>query len=115
MRIAFFAHFGTFSHYNIGGTDSIARRISYELAARKHKTRFVTFGAPQQVQSEGQNGVPVRDFVQLEDALHYLRTGFDDVITIHLPPRQRIKYALVFGNQEIHSSAVNKLGSCQRI
>lgn len=93
MHTAFFARYGSFSHHNIGGTDSIVRRLSYDLAARDHRTEFVTFRAPLQMESKGQGGVPVCDFIQLDDALDYIKDKFDNVITIYLPPKERIKYA----------------------
>ena len=99
MRIAFFALYGSFSHYNIGGTDSIIRRLSYELASRNHEVSFVTFGSPRQMESAGRSGVPVYDFVCLKDALNYMEGRFEDITTIYLPPRERIEYAL-FRRQE---------------
>lgn len=94
MKIAFFGLYGSFGHYNIGGTDSIVRRISYELVEKGHKVDFVTYGAPKRNFLQGENNVPVYDFESINDAFDAMAGVYDHVITIYLLPRQRLSYLL---------------------
>jgi glycosyltransferase involved in cell wall biosynthesis len=92
MRIAFLGLYGSFGHRGIGGTESIVRRIAYELADRAYTVEFVRFGVTDATQECADHNVTTSDFARFEDALKYV-ASCDHVVTIYIPPKLRILFA----------------------
>jgi len=99
MKIAFFGKYGSFGHYNIGGTDSIVRRLSYGLVSKGHEVNFITFGAQNKEDLLGENGIPVSNFKFLNDAFKAIAGRYDHIITIYLPAKYRLPYLIFRWNK----------------
>lgn len=93
-KIAFFGLSGSFGHHGIGGTESITRRLAYGLVELGFTVSFVRFGKHQEGISAGKNGVSVYDYLDFESALHFLQKKYDQVLTIYIPPRNRLAFGL---------------------
>lgn len=93
MKIAFFGSAYSFDYHHIGGTDSIARRLGYELVRRGEKVDFVHFDAPWKKEIDTPVGIHLRYCSTFVDGLQALAGRYDHVVTIYVPPRQRLAYA----------------------
>ena len=94
MRIAFWGLYWSFDYHHIGGMDSLARRLGGELVRRGQEVDFVHFGAPQEEKEEDTpEGIRLRYYRTFEDGLQALAGHYDNVLTIYIPPRQRLPYA----------------------
>lgn len=93
MMIAVFGRHSSFDYYHIGGVDSFARRLGCELARRGEQVDFVHFDAPEQRQEDTPEGIRLRYCRTLRDGLQALAGRYDHVVTIYVPPRQRLAYA----------------------
>ncbi len=93
MKLAFFGLYGSFDHHHIGGMDSIARRLAGELVRRGNKVDFVHFGATRQMEELTAGGICVHYHDKFEDALRTLSEQYDHVLTIYVPPKQRLAFA----------------------
>lgn len=93
MRIAFFGLYGSFDYHHIGGTDSLVRRLAFELVRRGKQVDFVHFGAPKEEEMETTEGVRLRYYRAFQNALKALTGQYDHVITIYVIPKCRPAYA----------------------
>jgi glycosyltransferase involved in cell wall biosynthesis len=92
-RIAFLGLGGSFDYCQVGGMDSLVRRLAASLAARGCTVDLVLYGASEAGRKEVDVGVIQRTFVGFEEAVQYLKTGADHVISVYLRPRERWTYA----------------------
>ena len=89
MKIAFLGDYRSFDYYHIGGTDSIARRLGGELARRGEEIDFIHFGCLNERTETTQEGITLRYFYMMSDALEFMAGVYDHVLTFHVPPAQR--------------------------
>ena len=92
-RIAFFALSQSFDLDQIGGTDSIVRRLARRLAERGDDVGLVQYGCPAPVGARRDDGIEVLKRPTFGEALEALAAQYDHVVTIYLKPRDRIAYA----------------------
>jgi glycosyltransferase involved in cell wall biosynthesis len=92
MRIAFWGLQGSFDYHHIGGMDSLTRRLGVELAQRGMNVDFVHFGASERRSEEVRDGLRLHYYREFANSLSALRR-YDHVVTIYIPPKERIAYA----------------------
>jgi len=84
MKIAFFGKQGSFDYANIGGTNSLLRRLSEELTGRYgHQVDFVLYGTETAEVNHARNFRSCY-YSTYSDALSSL-TSYDHVVLIYLP------------------------------
>jgi len=94
MRIAFFGIHYACHYFHIGGTDSFVRRIAVELAGNHADTvDYVLYGESDEADTQIMPGLRMRDFSTFSEAKKAL-LDYDHVITIYLPPRDRLRFML---------------------
>jgi len=93
MSIAFFGLYGSFDFYHIGGTDSITRRLGFELIRRGEDVAFVHFDAPKDRLEVTSEGLSLNYYSTFEDSLRFLAERCDHVVTIYIPRKLRLAYA----------------------
>lgn len=93
MRIALLGLYRSFDYHHIGGTDFLARRLGCELVRRGEEVDFVHFGVPQEKEEDTPEGMRLRYCRTFEDGLQALAGHYDNVLTIYVPPRQRLAFA----------------------
>lgn len=89
MRLAIFGSYKSFDYHQIGGMDSLARRLGIELINRGVEVSFVHFGCPEERSKKTAEGISICYFVRFDDALRFMTGQFDHVLTIYVPPKQR--------------------------
>jgi glycosyltransferase involved in cell wall biosynthesis len=94
QRIAFFAFRGAFDHRQIGGVESIMRRLTASLAKTGHRISLVLYGCPESKEVEIGSGISQRCFTTFDQAIRVIETEFDHVVSVYLRPPDRIRYAL---------------------
>jgi glycosyltransferase involved in cell wall biosynthesis len=92
MRISFFGLARSFSAREIGGNNSIIRRIAFRLADIGDQVDYVEYGASRIENYEISSGVWYRAFRTLNESLKHLSDGCNHVISIYLKPYDRISY-----------------------
>ena len=92
MKITFLGGYKSFDYRQIGGIDSLARRLGGELVRMGHEVSFVHFGGPSEQSEITPEGVRLRYFIGFEEALEYLAENVQHVITIYIPPRNRLAW-----------------------
>lgn len=92
MRIAFFSHHSAYEPGNIGGTESYIRRMASEFIAQGHSAACVTYGNINDSTFAAWS-IPHYSNTHLNTALTRLKTDFDHVVEIYIPPRDRIRFA----------------------
>lgn len=94
--LSFFGHKTAFDYHNIGGTDSIVRRLSNVLARQgKADVSLVTYGHSSSSPPERHERalVSIRRRT-LDEALTSLATR-DHVISVYLPPLDRLRFSFL--------------------
>ncbi|MFZ2197716.1 MAG: glycosyltransferase [Thermodesulfovibrionales bacterium] len=89
MKITFFGAHKSFDYRQVGGMDSLARRLGGELACMGFDVSFVHFDCPFESSETTPEGIRLRYFTGFKDSLKYLSGGTQHVITIYVPPRHR--------------------------
>jgi len=89
MSIAFFGSNGSFDYHQIGGTDSLARRLAVELIHMGEEVRFIHFNCVNERAESTPEGISLFYFVRLDDALRYMGGRFSHVFSIYVPPKYR--------------------------
>jgi glycosyltransferase involved in cell wall biosynthesis len=85
MDIAFFGYHGSFDYQNIGGTNSMIRRLSTEIIGRgNNKVDYILYGGENK-EIKHQSNFFSRYYENLGDALLQLK-NYDHVIIIYFPP-----------------------------
>jgi glycosyltransferase involved in cell wall biosynthesis len=110
MQIAFFGAYKSFDYHQIGGMDSLARRLGIELIQRSDEVSFVHFNCPEERSGKTAEGISISYFVRFDDALRFMARRFDHVLTIYVPPKQRLIW-MRFRNKESHRTYFHKLYS----
>lgn len=93
MKIAFFGAFGSFDYFKIGGTESFSRRLGSALVKRGHQVDFIVSRAPVSRQGHTDLGIGLFSLPGLASALDTLGQGYDHVVSMYLPPKDRLVYA----------------------
>ena len=92
MRIAFLGSYKSFDFNQIGGMDSIARRLGRELAGHGAKVSFVHFNCPVEEIKFTPDGIGICYFRSFNDALEYIADNADHVLTFYIPPKERFTW-----------------------
>lgn len=92
MKIAFFGIYGSFDYFKIGGVESLSRRLATGLIHAGHEADFVIYGAPAIEHQVVEAGIGLHYFCELKTALKFLTQQYDQIITLHLPLRDRLSY-----------------------
>jgi glycosyltransferase involved in cell wall biosynthesis len=91
MRIAFLGSRPAFDYHQIGGVESFIRRLSGELVRGGESVDYVMIGGSKS-QSVTSEGVCLKYFPSLWDACNTLVDSYDHVVTVYLPPQERLAY-----------------------
>ena len=84
MKIVFFGRYGSFDYSNIGGTNSLIRRLAKELISKLDvQADYVLYGAPNQIDIIHKFGIRSRQYISFDNALHAL-DEYDHIITIYI-------------------------------
>jgi glycosyltransferase involved in cell wall biosynthesis len=94
IRIAIFGLFGSFDYYQIGGLESISRRIANGLIQKGHQVDFVTYGAPATTHTVTESGIGIDAFATLQEALDNLIHKYEHVLTMYLRPLDRLRFLM---------------------
>jgi glycosyltransferase involved in cell wall biosynthesis len=92
MKIAFLGIFRSFDYFRIGGVESFSRRLATGLIRAGHRADFVIYGAPTSENRGVEAGIGLYYFREFKAALELLTQEFDQVVTLYLPPRDRLRY-----------------------
>ena len=112
MKIAFFGSYHSFDYYNIGGTDSIARRLAKELLSRDDEVAFIHFGSPLDKHEVASDGISLFYFRLIDHSLSSIAGNFDHIITIYIPPLYRHRWIL-FRKKESWRTRFHFLYTCR--
>lgn len=91
MKITFFGLRQAFDYFQIGGTESFVRRITNQLIDGGEEVDYIMYGSEKKeiaVSSE----FKLKYFERFEDALNAIENNYQHVITIHLFPKDRLKF-----------------------
>jgi glycosyltransferase involved in cell wall biosynthesis len=92
MKIAFFGIYGSFDYVKIGGVESFSRRLATGLIQAGHEADFVIYGAPAPEHRVVDPGIGLHYFCEIKAALQFLTRHYGQIITLHLPLRDRWTY-----------------------
>jgi glycosyltransferase involved in cell wall biosynthesis len=92
MKISFFGAFGAFDYFKIGGAESFTRRMATGLIRQGHRADLVIYGAPASERRTVGPGIGLSYFRAFKDAVEFLTREYDQIITLYLPPRDRLRY-----------------------
>jgi len=93
MRIAILALRRSCDYLQIGGAESVVRRLASGLAERGHTVHYVLYG------DGASETLTVNEYMSIcycktfNEALSVLRGGYDHVLTMYLQVRDRLRYA----------------------
>ena len=90
-QVVFLGYSNSFSYYNIGGTDSVVRRIADKLIEDGYRVVFLQYGCEVDSESEPVDGISVICCKDFTSALSVV-IKCSDVITIYLKKSDRLKY-----------------------
>ncbi len=94
MNIAFLGFDRSIDFAHIGGMDSLVRRLALRLAELGDQIEFVHYDAEEEKSERPCDGIELRYFKRLDDALeHLVSSDCDHVVSIYLRPRERLAYA----------------------
>jgi len=102
MKIAFFGAFGAFDYFKIGGAESFTRRLATGLILEGHRADFVIYGAPTSEHKVAGTGVGLYYFREFKAALEFLVREYEQIITLYLPPRDRLRYLSFRWSNQAH-------------
>lgn len=91
QAITFLGLWKSFDYQNIGGVDSMVRRMAHELTRRGFAVRFMHYEAPTE-QTIGRNQVTSHYFHSFTDLLDALISHSGHIVTIYLRPRDRLNF-----------------------
>lgn len=102
QAITFLGLWKSFDYQNIGGVDSMVRRMAHELTRRGFAVRFMHYEAPTE-QTIGRNQVTSHYFHSFTDLLDALISHSGHIVTIYLRPRS-VKFCSfsAYPSQTIH-------------
>lgn len=92
MRIAIFNYCKGSDYFNIGGNESLLRRLTKELAKQGVLIDWLLYGAEEEKEVAPELGVRIKYFRNLSGAIATLNAGYDHVLTTYLRPADRIKF-----------------------
>lgn len=92
MKIAFFGIYGSFDYFKIGGAESFSRRLATALVREGHGADMVIYGAPAREHQVVGAGIGLYYFREIKAALEFLTQEYGQIITLYLPPRDRLPY-----------------------
>lgn len=95
MRYAILTFHSCCDYHDIGGAESLVRRISRELCARRHDVDYVIYGQEQKMYEERFWGSLLRVFYlhNFADALQHLGShAYDHVMMVYIRPQDRLAY-----------------------
>lgn len=93
MKIAFLGLKQAFDYFQIGGTESFARRLSNELKQNGIEVDYVLYGDKEDRELSSAHGITLRYFKSFGGALDAIDRKYDHIVTIYLLPKDRLKYA----------------------
>ena len=93
MKFAIWGLYGSFDYHRIGGTDSIVRRLGFELIQRGSQVDFVHFGAPEYRIDTTSEGVRLCYYPTFRAGLDALSGNYEHILTFYVPPKLRLAYA----------------------
>ena len=100
MRLAIFGAYRSFDYWNVGGTDALVRRLAHGIVSRGYKVDFVHFGSPGEFLETTREGMALRYYPTFEQALDAIRSAYDHVLTVYVPARYRLAWALFRRREE---------------
>ena len=107
MKVAFWGEFRSFDYHHIGGTDSIARRLSLSLVKQGIIVDFIHFNCSQELTSHTSEGIGIYHFTSLSAALRFMAGRYNHVVTIYVPPKQRFDW-IRFRQRESHRTRFHR-------
>lgn len=102
MKIAFFGLRNSIDYFQIGGTEAFVRRLATRMVQEGNEIDYIMYGDKENRELSPVPGLTLRYFKSFEDALDAISDNYEHVVTIYLPPKDRLKYAL-FRRKKIKS------------
>lgn len=93
MKVAFFGLAGSFDFNQIGGMDSLVRRLAFQLADRGDCADFLHYGIEKDLGRRVHENIQIRHFPSMPDVFETIGGTYDHVVTIYLRPKDRFAYA----------------------
>lgn len=95
MKISFFGLQSAFDYYQIGGTESFIRRLALQLIREGETIDYVLVGSSQTKTMTLKGGkLKLRYFASFRQALSAMADSYDHIVTVYLPPIERLAYSL---------------------
>lgn len=92
MKIAFIGFENSFDYFQIGGVESFVRRLAFGFNRERIEVDYILYGCAENKELR-LGGLTFRYFKSLKDALGLVSRKYDQVITIYLLPKDRLRYA----------------------
>ncbi|MEM5831155.1 MAG: glycosyltransferase family 4 protein [Candidatus Aenigmatarchaeota archaeon] len=94
MKLAFLGLFKSFDYFQVGGTESFIRRLTFELLQKGIDVDYIFYGDKKNKEINISR-INLIYFKTFRDALIFInKKKYTHIITIYLLPEDRIKYAL---------------------
>lgn len=93
MRIAIFNYCKGSDYFNIGGNESLLRRLTAEFVNRGVQVDWLLYGAAVARSVPVREGIQIRYFPDFSSATAALADGYDHVITTYILPKDRLGWA----------------------
>ncbi len=92
-KIAFIGTIQGLNYFQIGGTESFARRIAIEIVKNGSEVDYILYGAEENKEVALDSGITLRYFKTFTDVLSSINKEYEHIITMYLLPKDRLKYA----------------------
>ncbi|NQT32331.1 MAG: glycosyltransferase [Candidatus Omnitrophica bacterium] len=94
MKIVFFGFDGSFDYYQIGGMDSIMRRLALSMREAGDEVSFVHYGAKEDKTVKINENFYLRYFRNIRTACEYLvESDAEHIVSVYISPKDRYFYA----------------------
>lgn len=92
MHIRILGYGKSFAYHQIGGTDSMYRRVAREWAAAGHRVEFVRYGCAEPARSEPLPNLSLHDFAAFDAALEHLAVSDGPILVNAVHRADRLRF-----------------------
>lgn len=92
MKVAFLGLRSSFDYYQIGGTESVVRRLAKGMIGEGDEVDYIAFGAQDEGIISPMSKLRLHYVKSFEQALALLLGGYDHVVSLYLSPWVRLRY-----------------------
>ncbi|MBE0427873.1 MAG: glycosyltransferase family 4 protein [Nitrospirae bacterium] len=94
MKIVFLSLKQALDYFQIGGTESFARRLSNGLIQKGIEVDYILYGDKENRELISNQGITLKYFKSFDGVLNAIYGRYDHIVTIYLLPKDRLKYAI---------------------